>query len=107
VSVSYYVYYRVSPARHDAARQAVAAMFLSLRETQGIVGSLACRRDDPDTWMEIYEGVNDEVAFGNALVQAARHCAIDACLQSGAVRKTEIFMPVNMDRAVAGRSAAE
>jgi hypothetical protein len=107
MSVSYYVYYRVSPARHDAARQAVAAMFLNLHETQGIVGRLACRRDDPDTWMEIYEGVGDEVAFGNALEQAARHCAIDACLQSGAARKTEIFMPLNMDRSTASRSAAE
>ena len=107
MSVSYYVYYRVSPARHDAARQDVAAMFLNLRETQGIDGRLACRRDDPDTWMEIYEGVGDEVAFGSALEQAARHCGIDACLKPGAARKTEIFMPLNRDHAVARRSAAE
>ena len=107
MSVSYYVYYRVSPARHDAAREAVAAMFLNLRETQGIVGRLACRRDDPDTWMEIYEGVSDEVAFGSALEQAARDCGIDACLKPGTARKTEIFMPLNRDRSTASRSAAE
>lgn len=94
---SYYVYYRVSQTSHAAARQAVATLFLKLRQSQGIVGRLARRRDDPHTWMEIYEGVSDTQAFGDALEQAARDCAIDACLQPGAARMIEIFVPMHLD----------
>ena len=107
MSVSYYVYYRVSPALHVAARKAVATMFLELRDTQAIHGRLACRHDDPDTWMEIYEGVGDAQEFGDALIQAARNCAIDACLVPGATRATEIFVPMDADSANTARNSAQ
>lgn len=107
MSASYYVYYRVSPSSHAAARQAVAALFLNLRKSLGIVGRLARRRDDPHTWMEIYEGVGDTQIFGDALEQAARECAIDACLQTGAVRMIEIFVPMHVDGATAQQHVAD
>ncbi len=107
MAVSYYVYYRISPARHAVARQAVAAMFRELRDTQAIHGRLACRRDDPDTWMEIYEGVGDTQVFDDALNQAVRNCGIDACLEPDAARATEIFVTMDADGENADRNGAQ
>lgn len=93
--VSYYVYYRVSPARRGAAESAVAELFSELHEAQGVVGRLACRRDDPDTWMEIYEDVGEPQAFCSALEQAVLKGGINDCLMPGSTRMTEIFVPMH------------
>ena len=61
--MNYYIYYRVDPQRLTALRPAVMALFRKIEETFGVKGRWMRRRDDPTTYMEVYEGVKDEQAF--------------------------------------------
>ncbi len=60
---SYYVYYRVDPARLAALRAGVARLLEQVARETGVRGRWMRRRDDPGTYMEIYENVPDDAAF--------------------------------------------
>lgn len=72
---SYFVWYRLAGDACEA-RSAVTAMMLDVAIACGVVGRLLKRADDPATWMEVYEAVDDPDAFERALAGAlARHGA--------------------------------
>lgn len=58
-----YVYYKVAPEQVEALRSRVEALFAIVRKETGIEGRWMRRRDDPSTYMEVYEGIADEAAF--------------------------------------------
>ena len=87
-ALHYYVYYRVEPARLEELRAVVAALFSEVHAATRIQGRLQRRRDDPSTWMEIYENVADPADFERALEGALRECDFT---RLSAKRKTEIF----------------
>ncbi len=89
----YYVYYRIAPERADEARQVVAAIQDDVFRQAGVAGRLLRRRDDPETWMEIYEGVAHEKAFEDSLASAVECHAFGRLLAAGSRRITEIFVP--------------
>lgn len=60
---NYYVYYRVDPARVGALRPQVEDLFDKVHRQTGVRGRWMHRRDDPLTYMEVYEGVADDAAF--------------------------------------------
>ena len=62
----FYVWYTVTGDLH-AAVTAVGAAFEAIRERTGVAGRLLARRDDPSTWMEIYEDVDEPFAFERVL----------------------------------------
>jgi hypothetical protein len=64
---SYYVYYRVDPARARELRPRIDRLFEIVARRTGVQGRWMRRRDDPSTWMEIYENVADETAFESLL----------------------------------------
>ena len=59
----YYVYYKVSPEQVTELRGRVQAMFRTIESQCGVRGRWMHRRDDPSTYMEVYEGVADAAAF--------------------------------------------
>ena len=61
--MNYYVYYKVTPDRHKQVRTAVQALFAAVEKQCGVQGRWMHRRDDPSTYMEVYEDVKDEAAF--------------------------------------------
>lgn len=61
--MNYYVYYKLAPAQVDEARRLIHALFDQMESRFGIRGRWMHRRDDPSTYMEVYEGVKDEAAF--------------------------------------------
>ena len=61
--MNYYVYYKVSAERVSQAREAVEAFFSLVEEQFGVRGRWMRRRDDPTTYMEVYEGIQDERGF--------------------------------------------
>lgn len=61
--MNYYVYYRVPPEAVADMRGKVRALFALVEEQFGIRGRWMRRRDDPTTYMEVYEGIKDERAF--------------------------------------------
>lgn len=80
----YYVYYRIDPARLDAMRRAVEEVFAAVEHATGVRGRWMRRRDDPGTYMEVYENVADEGVFEDALARATA--------QFGVERSTERFV---------------
>jgi len=92
VSVSLFVYYRVNGAGDATVRARVDAVQSEVFAATGVRGRLLRRRDDPATWMEIYEPVADAAAFEQALDAALARHGFAALLASGDVRHTERFV---------------
>lgn len=90
--LGYYIYYRIAADQAESARRIVAALQEDLRAQTGVSVRLLHRRDDPVTWMEIYEGVSDEQAFDASLAAAVERCAFSSVLAAGSRRVTEIFV---------------
>jgi hypothetical protein len=61
--LNYYIYYKVEPGRVDELRPRVDALFQKIQNQFGVRGRLMRRRDDPTTYMEVYEDVKDERGF--------------------------------------------
>ena len=83
---NFYVYYRVDERSIEAVSLSVQKLFGKIKEQTQIQGRWLRRRDDPSTYMEIYEGVVDGKAF-EALLE--RETAA-----FGLQRKTETFIDV-------------
>ena len=60
---NYYIYYRIDLHRLDEVRIAVREIFSAVKSNTGIQGRWMRRRDEPSTYMEVYEGVKDDRAF--------------------------------------------
>jgi Domain of unknown function (DUF4936) len=81
---NYYVYYRVDAVQLAALRLSVLDLFKDIERETGICGRWMHRRDDPLTYMEIYEGVKDESSFEAVLEREAAKLGLE--------RKTERFV---------------
>ena len=61
--MNYYVYYKVSADRLEEIRGRVESLFSEVEKKTGVRGRWMHRRDDPTTYMEVYEGIQDERSF--------------------------------------------
>ena len=68
---SYYVYYRVDAGRLPALREDIKRLFDTIEGATGVRGRWLRRRDEPGTYMEVYENVNDAGAFEALLEREA------------------------------------
>jgi hypothetical protein len=91
-ATSFYVYYKIDPTHLGKLRSAVQAMFQALQRECGVHGRWLHRRDDPATYMEVYDGVSDAAGFQRLLAQASEHHGVSACLAPGSIRHAEIFV---------------
>ncbi len=92
MSASIFVYYRVAGALDAAVRGRVEAIQADVLAATGVPGRLLRRRDDPATWMEIYEPVPDADRFEQALDAALTRHEFAALLAPGDARHTERFV---------------
>ena len=81
---NYYVYYRVDAGKAGALRPGIEELFEMIHSRFGVRGRWMHRRDDPLTYMEVYEGVSDEVEFEALLAREAAKLDLE--------RKTERFV---------------
>ncbi|MCC6194439.1 MAG: DUF4936 family protein [Burkholderiales bacterium] len=91
MSTSYYIWYRVAgdPA---AARMAVDALLRDVLAEAGVAGRLLVRRDDPRTWMEVFENITDVARFEHAMAEGIRRHDL-ARFAEKQVRHAEPFLP--------------
>jgi hypothetical protein len=65
--LNYYVYYKVPPERLAEITAVVELLFQTVQQNFGVRGRWMRRRDDPTTYMEVYESVGDEPGFEDLL----------------------------------------
>jgi hypothetical protein len=82
--LNYYVYYKVDAARLPALRLSIDELFRAVKTKFNIQGRWMRRRDDPSTYMEVYEGVTDAKAFESFLEREGA--------KLGVPRKLECFI---------------
>jgi hypothetical protein len=91
MAYSYYIYYRVAPARAESCELRVLELFSALKQSTTIAGRLLKKRSDPLLWMEVYENVRDDAKFELELEQATVQLKLLDCLQEGSSRRLECF----------------
>ena len=74
---NFYVYYRIDAARLDALRSSVEDLFKVIERETGVRGRWMRRRDEPTTFMEVYEGVKDDRAFETLLEREAAKLGLE------------------------------
>ena len=82
--MNYYVYYKLDAGRVEALRPLVKELFRKIQDECSVRGRWMRRRDDPSTYMEVYEGVGDEQEFEALLDREARSLRLE--------RKVERFV---------------
>ncbi|HYR33646.1 MAG TPA: DUF4936 family protein [Burkholderiales bacterium] len=82
--MNYYVYYKLDLARLPEVRAGVERLFAALERECGVRGRWMHRRDDPATYMEVYEGVKDAGKFEAVLERESA--------KLGLQRRTERFV---------------
>jgi hypothetical protein len=67
---SAYVYYRIDPALAAAAASAIETLLAMLAPHCATPPRHLTRCDDPDLWLEVYEGIADFASFTRRLAEA-------------------------------------
>ena len=93
MTFSYFVYYRIPAENTGQLRARALEVFQDVAHETGVAGRLMRRRDDPGTWMEVYEGVADVAAFEASLAASVLRRDFTQLLAPGGMRKNEIFQP--------------
>ena len=75
----------MKPEQVEALRPGVQALFSALEKRCGVRGRWMRRRDDPGTFMEVYEDVKDEAGFEALLERESAGLGLQ--------RKLERFIP--------------
>lgn len=88
---SYYIYYRVDPAKAEASERRIGELIERMRKATGVSARLMKKRNEPNLWMEIYENVSDEAKFEWELAEAVDHLKIQELLLPGTPRHIECF----------------
>ena len=91
MAFSYYIYYRAEPAQAPLCEQAAHRMLAAISAQTGIAGRLLKKRNEPNLWMEVYEGVSDDAAFEWELAEAASRLRMRDFLLPGTDRHIECF----------------
>ncbi|BBP05351.1 hypothetical protein TPL01_15260 [Sulfuriferula plumbiphila] len=91
MSTHYYIYYRVADDDTETETR-IRAMQARLACRSGVSGHLLKRRDDPHTWMEIYENVADSIDFEQQLARAVSEFDVDMFLADAGRRVIECFV---------------
>jgi hypothetical protein len=68
---NFYIYYRVDESRRESLRASIARLLDVIERETGVRGRWMRRRDDPSTYMEVYEGISDDKAFEALLLREA------------------------------------
>src|SRR4051812_34362993 len=84
----FYVWYVLDADAPDA-RMRVATLLRAVESAAGVAGRVLARRDDPTTWMEIYENVDDAAAFERMLNTLAERHGVTRLARNG--RRVERF----------------
>jgi len=92
MATAYYIYYRLRPGFESSAQARIKELRATLLAKCGISGQLLTKRDEPDLWMEVYERVQDAVAFEVALAEETSHLKLEELIRPNSTRRLECFV---------------
>ncbi len=88
-----YVYYKVNAANAQAVLRAAQALTTGVAEATGARARLLRRREQPGTWMEVYDTIGDAATLERVLDERVAACGFLDLLE-GSGRHTERFTPL-------------
>ena len=88
---SFYIYYRVDPAKLALSEPRIRELLDAVRKATGIAGRLKKKRTERNLWMEIYEDVADEAKFEWELAEAVSRLNVQELLLPDTPRHIEVF----------------
>jgi len=91
VAFNFYIYYRVDPEKAGACEPLVRKLLEAVHEATGIQGRLLRKHGEPNLWMEVYEGADDEAKFEWELAEIAGQLKVQDYLQPDTTRHLECF----------------
>lgn len=91
MAFSYYIYYRIDPARAAACESRVKELFAAVSKATGVEGRLMRKRGESNLWMEIYLNVTDDAKFEWELADAVSRLNVQEFLVPGTPRHLECF----------------
>ena len=91
MAFSFYIYYRVDPAKAAEAEPRVRELFAAVESATGIAGRLLRKRGESHLWMEVYLGIQDDAKFEWELAEVASRLKFQELLQDGTTRHVECF----------------
>ncbi|MCX9156729.1 DUF4936 family protein [Niveibacterium sp. 24ML] len=86
---SVFVYYKVAAGRGDDARVAATALLDDVEHATGVGARLMARADDVQTWMEVYEPVDDPTRLLAEIERCLPRSGLSPCLLGP--RHSEVF----------------
>ena len=89
----YFIYYKVDLAKAEAALPAIHAALDDIERACGLRGRLMRRTDEPSTWMEVYDRVENPEALERAVDAAVAKHELQRFLKPGTRRMFEKFEP--------------
>jgi hypothetical protein len=92
---SVYIYYCVAPDKIKDARSAVLDLLETVKMATGVQGRVMCRLEDANTWMEVYEPVEDPDRLVNIIEQAVAESGLMDHVLQGTRRHVEPFVPLD------------
>lgn len=90
---SLYVYYKLTDQPRATLAEVVRALQAELSQSAGVHARLMQRRDDANTWMEVYEDIADAAVFNAVLLAALKRHGFD---RFGLARYDEWFVPMEV-----------
>lgn len=91
MAFSFYIYYRVDPAKSAECEARVRELFSAMHQATGVAGQLLRKRGESNLWMEVYLGVQDDAKFEWELADVATRLEFQELLQDGTTRHVECF----------------
>ncbi len=91
MTVSCFVYYRVSPGHLCEAGRAAQQTVDRVVNLTGVTGQLMTKVNEPLLWMEVYENIGDPTAFLSAMQQCFEQSGLVRWLEGDRQRHTEMF----------------
>jgi hypothetical protein len=91
MACSYYIYYRVDPAKVELCEEKTRLLLEAVEKATGIAGRLLRKRGEPLLWMEVYENVEDEAKFEWEIADIADRLKAKDCLLPDTTRHAECF----------------
>ena len=91
MAFSYYIYYRIDPAKAAACEPRVKELFAAVRQATGVEGRLMRKRGESNLWMEIYLNITADAKFEWELADAVGRLNVQEFLLPGTPRHMECF----------------